>query len=241
MNGLVSDQGLTVARSRALKRLAVMALSLGFAACSHGPRRPEPPPEVADQESLAAKGQAVRTDLIREVINKGQYYAALAHIDEQKAAYGDSPELRLLEADTRRNLGQKTQAEALYRSLLAGPQAGQAYHGLGLVCAAGGDREGAIRNLRFAAGRLPTDVEIRNDLGYALMEAGRYTEAVPELSTAAELAPNQRKSRNNLIILMVLMGNEPAASRLAQQIGAGPDQMRKLRDEAQDIRRKATG
>jgi Flp pilus assembly protein TadD len=237
----VTDHGPALVWSQALKRLAVVALSLGFAACSHGPRRPEPPPEAVDKESPAAKDQAVRMDLIREVINKGQYYAALAHIEEQKAGYGDSPELRLLEADTRRNLGQKTQAEALYRSLLAGPQAGQAYHGLGLLYAAGGDREGAILSLRSAARRLPTDVEIRNDLGYALMEAGRYTEAMPELSTAAELAPNQLKSRNNLIILMVLMGNEPAASRLAQQIGAGPDQMRRLRDEAQDIRRRATG
>lgn len=224
-----------------MRRPLVSALLLLFlAGCEHGARRPDPPPEPVDKESPAAKDQAVRMDLIREVINKGQYYAALAHIEEQKAAYGNSPDLRLLEADTRRHLGQKAEAEALYRPLLAGPLAGEAYHGLGLLYA-GNDREAAIRNLQSAAKRLPTDVEVRNDLGYALMEAGRYTEAMPELSTAAELAPSQLKSRNNLIILMVLMGNEPAASRLAQQIGAGPDKMRKLRDEAQDIRRRQTG
>ena len=223
--------------SRPASILACGLALLALAGCVPEPRRAEPPSEPLEKDNPAAKDPQLRMDLIREVINKGQYYAALAHIEEQKAAYGDSAEVRLLEADVRRHLGQKAAAEALYRPLLAGPQAGQAYHGMGLLYAAS-DRDLAIRYLQSAARRLPTDVEVRNDLGYALMESGRYTEAMPQLSTAAELAPGEAKSRNNLIILMLLMGNEAAASRLAQQAGAGPEKVQKLRQEAQDIRHR---
>ena len=188
------------------------------------------PPEPVDPEKL---GQ-LRTDVIRGLIDKGQYYAALAHVEEQKRG-GENSELIYLEAEARRHLGQRPQSEGLYRKLIGSSLEGQAYHGLGLL-AAPTDTEAAIRNLRSASQRLPTDVEIRNDLGYALMEAGRYAEALPELSTAAELAPTQIKSRNNLIILMLLTGNQSGLAQLAQQSGTSPETMKQLRDQAQSIR-----
>lgn len=207
---------------------------------SGAPERAPPPsqaaadkayqPEPVDPEKL---GQ-LRTDVIRGLLDKGQYYAALAHVEEQKRG-GENPELIYLEAEARRHLGQRAQAEALYRKLLGSPLEGQAYHGLGLL-AAPTDTEAAIRNLRSASQRLPTDVEIRNDLGYALMEAGRYSEALPELSTAAELAPTQIKSRNNLIIWMLLTGNQSGLAQLMQQSGTSPETMKQLREQAQSIR-----
>ncbi len=156
------------------------------------------------------------------MLDKGQYYAALAHIEDERRRSGPSEELSLLEAEARRHLGQRKPADALSRSLLNGGPAAAASHGLGLLYVAQTDLNGAIRNLRNAVERAPTDVDFRNDLGYALMEAGRYTEANLQLSTAAELAPNQPKSRNNLIELMMLMDNESAVARLAQE-QAGDD------------------
>lgn len=220
-------------------RAGLLLATLLLSACAANRPSPRPPPpddykpDVADPQKV----QQIRGDVIRGLLDKGQYYAALAHIEEQKQSVSDSAELIWLEAETRRHLLQTAQADALYRRLVGGALEGKAYHGLGLMYAKT-DLDGAIRNLRNAAMRLPTDVEIRNDLGYALMEAGRYTEALPELSTAAELAPSQLKSRNNLIILMLLTGNQNGADRLAQQSGTTPDTLKMLREQAQGIRQQ---
>ena len=191
-------------------------------------------PDKTGSEIPQIKTDEIRLDLIRQMIDKGQYYAALANIEDQELS-GGSDELTLLEADARSQLGQRAKAEALYRRLLKTRQAGSAYHGLGLLYAKT-DLDSAIRNLRYAVERAPTNVDFRNDLGYALMQAGRYTEAMPELSTAAELAPTQLKSRNNLIVLMMLVGDEGSVQRLARDSLATPEKMRELRDSAQQIR-----
>jgi len=215
-----------------------IALVLLLNACStvHGSSGGNAGDKLDDQEAPHLKDEEIHADLIRQMLDKGQYYAALAHIEDQTRS-GGNDQLTLLEADARSHLGQQTQADALYHKLLATHYAAQAYHGLGLLYAPT-DLNGAIRNLRNAVERAPTEVDFRNDLGYALIEAGRYTEAMPQLSTAAELAPNQLKSRNNLIILMMLVGNEGAVQRLAQESAATPERMQQLRDSAQLIRDK---
>jgi tetratricopeptide (TPR) repeat protein len=190
--------------------------------------------KLDDQEAPHLKDEEIHADLIRQMLGKGQYYAALAHIEDQKRS-GGNDQLTLLEADARSHLGQQAQADALYRKLLGTRYAAQGYHGLGLLYVQT-DLNGAIRNLRSAVERAPTEVDFRNDLGYALMEAGRYTEAMPQLSTAAELAPGDLKSRYNLIELMMLMGNEGAVRRLGQASAVTPEKMQQLRDSAQSIR-----
>lgn len=217
-----------------LPALVLLVMLLG--ACTRQVVRGPPPaddyqPAVADP----AKIGEIRDDVIRGLLDKGQYYAALAHIEEQKQGAPNSPQLIYLEAETRRHLGQISAADLLYRRLMGGPLEGKAWHGIGLMTARN-DLVSAIQALRSASAKLPTDVEIRNDLGYALMEAGRYTEALPELSTAAELAPAQLKSRNNLIILMLLTGNQEAAEQMSKQAGTTPEAMKRLRVDAQHIR-----
>ena len=207
-----------------------------LAACSTYKGGAPAPADKPDSETPHINEGEIHADLIKQMLDNGQYYAALAHIEDQKRS-GSSDELVLLEADARRHLGQQTQADALYRKLLDTRYAAQAYHGLGKLYVAT-DLEGAIHNLRTAVERAPTEVDFRNDLGYALMEAGRYTEANLQLSTAAELAPNQLKGRNNLIILMMLVGNEDAVRQLAQESATTPEMMKQLRDSAQSIRDK---
>ncbi|WP_293367505.1 tetratricopeptide repeat protein [Nevskia sp.] len=207
----------------------------GLAACQSQPTRPLSAENYEVEAADPAKVRQIKNDAVRTLLDQGQYYAALAHIEEQKQGQPDSPDLIYLEAEARRHLRQLQQSEALYQRLMGGPLEGKAWHGLGLLTARS-DLEAAIRSLRNASAKLPTDVEIRNDLGYALMEAGRYTEALPELSTAAELAPSQLKSRNNLIILMLLTGNQAGAEQMAKQSGATPETVKQLRSQAQSIR-----
>ena len=157
--------------------------TLLLAACTTQTTTRQAPPDAnspppAQNEVPHLKEEEIHTDLIRQMLAQGEYYAALAHIEDAQRG-GGSDELTLLEADTRRNLGQTQQADALYNRVLDDRKySADAYHGLGLLYVKT-DPDGAIRNLQRAVKGAPTDVDFRSDLGYALMEAGRYTEAMP--------------------------------------------------------------
>jgi len=197
------------------------------------PARNEPE-ELAEIDNRAT-GDAVYTDLIRSMLAQQQYYAALAHIQQQQRSSGNSDELRFLEAEAHRQLGQIADAEKLYRMLLKGNYASRAYRGLGLLYV-NRNLNAAIQFLRESVQRAPTDVESRNDLGYALMLAGRYQEALPEIATAVELDGNSSKARNNLIILLILSGDEAGVKRI---VGAGDvkaDTLAQLRKQAQTLK-----
>jgi Flp pilus assembly protein TadD len=181
----------------------------------------------------AAEDKRIHLDLIRRMIEQDQNYAALAHIQAQQRS-GNSDELRLLEADVRRKLGQAAVAQQLYQSLLATPYAAQANHGLGLIIAAR-DPALSLNYLRRAVQLAPTDVELRNDLGYSLMLARRYPEALPEMATAVELSQNSDKSRNNLLILMILMRDERSVQRIVRESNVDAGTLANLRKQAQNL------
>ena len=188
----------------------------------------------------AQASREVYADLIRGLLRQNQYYAALAHVQEQQQRGGNSDELQYLEAEARRSLGQAKAAEALYKGLLRGDHAGLAYHGLGLLHASR-DLGRSVQLLQEAVRRRPTDVTVRNDLGYALMMSGRYREALPELATAVELDPAGEKARNNLIVLLLLSGDETGAARVAAQAGVGKETVARLRQQAQSLARSRGG
>jgi hypothetical protein len=71
-------------------------------------------------EPAAANEPALYLEAVRALIGQRQYYAAVAHIQQDRLTHGDTPELRLLEADARRLLGQNKASESLYQSVLRG-------------------------------------------------------------------------------------------------------------------------
>ena len=190
-------------------------------------------PPVASEARLDE--QSLHLDLVRGMMAQQQYYAALAHIQEQRARGYDSNEIRLLEAEAQRKLKRDAEAERLYRQLLTTALAADAYHGLGLLFA-GRDPDQSIANLRRAVQKKPAAAAMRNDLGYALMLSGRYPEALPELATAAELAPEQTQNTNNLVLLLILMNDETSVKRVAADAGIGSDRLTELRQQAQNLK-----
>jgi Flp pilus assembly protein TadD len=219
--------------------LAAICLLAACVADPHHSSAADVPPEKIDPKVVEQKNAQLHLELIREMVDKGQDYAALAHIQDLKQHGDNDEQVILLEADCRRHLGQVAESDQQYRRLLNGPLAGQAYHGMGLLYVRTNPAF-ALTSLRRASQLVPTDADIRNDYGRALMEAGRYNEAMPELSTASELAPDQKKSRKNLIVLMMLLRNEPAATQLAQQSAIDGNEMQKLREQALRIRSMQT-
>lgn len=183
--------------------------------------------------------KVIHTDLIRNMLEQKQYYAAIAHIQAQSREVGYTPELKFLEAEARRHLSQDDAARNLYRDLLKTNYVAEAYHGLGLISART-DLKTAVWQLQQAVQRKPTDATMRNDLGYALMMAGRNAEALPELATAVELesGTGSDRARNNLVLLMLVNGDEASVQRLVQQSGMSDATLAGLRRQAQSLSRK---
>lgn len=224
----IASRALTI---RFLCMLLVCTSFLVLGACA-GPSR------VGDGSSVRERSNAddgvVHTDLIRGMLAKKQYYAALAHIEDEKRTSGSTRELKLLEADARRKLGQGLQAEKIYKELLGTEYDGDAEHGLGLIYASR-DLNSAVQHLRLAVQRRPTEGTFRNDLGYALMVSGRYKEALPEFATAVELDQNNQLSRNNLITLLLITKDETRAKQVARDSGVSDDELAGLRRKAQSL------
>lgn len=198
-----------------------------------GARAPMP---VSDS---AATDEAIHADLIRGMLAQDNNYAALAHIQDQQRRSGNTPLLRYLEAEARRRLGDTVTAESLYRGLLRGEMSAQAHHGLGLLYAAR-DLTQAISFLREASQRRPTDADLRSDLGFALLRAGRYAESLTELATAMELDSASSKARNNLLLLLITTGDEAGVKRVAADTGVDAKSLARLRKQAQSLRVRNT-
>lgn len=224
--------------------IGALVAAVGLVGCASTKARRQQLDQIVEAElpsDTPETRKLVHTDLIRRMIGSQQYYAALAHIQAQMTQSGTAPELRLLEAEVRRKLGQSAQAQEIYRELLKNrTYTADAYYGLGLISAKS-NLGTAIWQLQQAVQRRPADADMRNDLGYALMLSRRYPEALTELATAVELeaASGSAKARNNLILLMLVTGDEPAVRRLVQETGMSADTLAGLRRQAQALSRPA--
>ncbi|MGH8445215.1 MAG: tetratricopeptide repeat protein [Solimonas sp.] len=224
-----------MATSVRLRILLLAALLLGGCAGMNGGRS-----EPKSDAELESTDKAMHIDLIGKMLDQEQYYAALAHIQQQQRSSGNSDQLRYLEAEANRKLGNADAAEKLYRNLLDTRMAGDAYHGLGLLYASR-NLGTSIDYLREAARRAPTDSKIRNDLGYALLRAGRYGEAMPELSTAVELDPSSDMARNNLLLLLILKRDEAGVQRIVSEADIPAETVARLRSDAQALQARTAG
>lgn len=227
---------------RPARILSALVLAAALGGCATETRRNLD--RTVDQEIPSETPESrrqVHVDLIRGMIDNGQYYAAVAHIQAQVRESGATPQLKLFEAEARRNLKQNAEAQALYRELLKNPNyAADAYYGLGLISAQT-DLRTSTWQLQQAASRRPADADIRNDLGYALMLARRYPEALAELATAVELeaGSGSAKARNNLMLLMMVTGDEARVQRLVAESAMPPETLDGLRRKAQTLSRPA--
>lgn len=197
------------------------------------------PVRLSDEREAPAETQsdaALHTDLIRNMVEQGKYYAAVAHIEAQRRQAGDSAQLRWLEADARRRLGQHAQASVLLQSLVKTPFGAQAEHGLGLIAATQGEAARAHGHFERAVNLAPTVAEFRNDLGVSHLQAGRYAPALVELATATELDPTHLRAQNNLIVLLLASGDTRRASEVATALGLGSSAFARLQAEAHTLR-----
>lgn len=195
-----------------------------------------------DPVSLAAPERPPQDDkqlyleLITQMQRQGAWYASLAHVDAYRQRYGDSPALRLLQADALRETGQLPGAQTLYASLTNGPQAAAAWHGLGLIAVRNGDDTQAEQALARAVQLQPLNTDYLGDLGFARLRAGQLEQAREPLAKAAELAPGNVKANANLAVYALLRNDTATAERIFNSAALPEAARQEVRRLAQQLR-----
>ena len=156
--------------------------------------------------------EKVKLEVIRQLMDSGKLYAALANLD---AIAVHSPQETYLRAEILRQTGRSDAAIPLYNQLTKGCAAGYAYHGLGLISGKGGKITEALDYLSKARKELPTNIDVRNDLGYAMFLSGQYEPARHEFLTAMELDEGNQFSASNLVLLLLVTNQYQKAQSLA--------------------------
>jgi Flp pilus assembly protein TadD len=218
--------------------LLVLLLPLLATACGPRAAYKSPPPEPALVET-PQNDRAMYLDLLRQMQDQGAYFASLAHIDAFRQRFGDSPELRVLQADALRQTGENAAATQLYRGLLKGPQAASAWHGLGLIAASDNDLAQANLALRNAVQSDPLNVTYLGDLGFALLQSGDTELARAPLAKAAELAPGNARAVSNLALWALLSGQSSMAEAMIQRANLPNATRQEIHRLAQTLRRPA--
>ncbi|VVE56584.1 Flp pilus assembly protein [Pandoraea terrae] len=170
--------------------------------------------QEADAQARKPDSKDVYLSLIRQMQGQGMYFASLAHIDGYRQQFGSTPDVELLRADALRETGQPAQAEAAYRKLLGGEQAGAAWHGIGLLAGLRHAYGDAAQALKEAVRLEPTEALYLNDLGFALLWSGDVGGARVPIAQAAELAPTNRKVLGNLAVYLLVAGERGRAEKV---------------------------
>jgi Flp pilus assembly protein TadD len=215
----------------------LFAATVLTSACAGDGFRHRPPP--GEGPATAQDDRGMYLQLIRQMQQQGAYYASLAHIEAFRQRYGDSPGLRLLQADALRETHQADAAARLYQGLLQGPQAAAAWHGLGLIAAGQGQDARAEQALAKAVQLAPLDTAYLGDLGFARLRGGQVEAAHDPLARAAELAPANAKALANLSLWTMLGGDTAKAEAIMQQAKLPPATREEVRRLAMDLRAEA--
>lgn len=197
--------------------------------------RPDPV-SLAGPETPPQDDKQLYLELIGTMQRQGAWYASLAHVDAYRQRYGDTPLLRLLQADALRETGQLPAAQSLYTSLANGPQAAAAWHGLGLIAVHNGDDTQAEQALSRAVQLQPLNAGYLGDLGFARLRAGQLDQAREPLAKAAELAPGNVKANANLAVYALLRNDTATADRIFAHAALPEATREEVRRLAQQLR-----
>lgn len=240
--------------SPAERLLPAVCSLLGLAGCSLFAAGDPPPPvtepvpaaESKRSDVLPLAGdcggrltseQRMYLELVHKMVEEGQNYAAIAHLDELERTASRTPQTDYLRAEALRGTREhRAEAARIYQALLGGCMAGHGLHGLGLLAAEGGQMAAAEAYLRRAVRERPVSAKAHNDLGMVYLLRGRRSLAREEFLTAAQLDRGNRLPIENLIVLTLLQPDRAAAQRLATRAGLSPEDMQRLEQRAEHLR-----
>ncbi|WP_325347220.1 tetratricopeptide repeat protein [Xylophilus sp.] len=172
--------------------------------------------QSAAEAEPRSDSRATHIGLVRQMQDKGLWYASLAHLDAiaREGGGDDASELLLLRAHALRHTGRDAEALRAYQRLSGTPLEAAGLHGQGLLAGAQGDYSLAASLLEEARRRAPTDAALLSDLGYARLRAGQRSDARTPLLQAAQLQPADARIQANLALWLLLDGQPAQAQRL---------------------------
>ncbi len=180
--------------------------------------------------------QRLRLSLVEDELSADRPRAALAYLDALPEKLRQDPQALYLRAEALRAVADYAKAKGFYRTLSAGCLAGAGYRGLGLVAAAQHDLDTALANLEKARTLLSADARVRNDYGYALLLAGRISAAKIEFETAVELSDKKSPAAGNLVLALLVEGEDAQALDYARHAALSDAQLQRLRLRAATLR-----
>jgi Flp pilus assembly protein TadD len=194
---------------------ALISAVIAMPACSTWPPEHQNETPTSSCERGLNPTDNTRLAGIEQLVGDGKYYAALAQLD---ALGGTSPQSELVRADALRRIDRDSEANAIYLKLAGGCLDGRAQHGLGLVAAKSGRTLESVEFFQRARLALPTDIRVRNDLGYAMLLVNQVDAAQFEFLTVLDLNPGDSKAGRNLVLLTFLRGQPDKARELARKM-----------------------
>lgn len=205
-------------------------------------------PPLAQEKSPAEEIQAstpdlnsdpeVYLELIARLQAKELYFASLAHLDAFDRRWPDKPRATLMRAHALRETGYPDKATVLYQSLVPGPLAAAAQHGLGLIASRRGDLDAALQALRQANQLDPVNAAILNDLGYVQIVLRQLEDAGFNLHKATELDPKNSRAGANLALYYLVGGKPERAEGIMAWYRLKEAQRKEITDKAAELLRR---
>jgi Flp pilus assembly protein TadD len=215
--------------------MAAMALLMLGGCASHG-QAPWSTLMTPGSCAKPSSDQELALNLADDLANEGKLHASLANLQNLPDTL---PQVRQRKARAYRLLG-RSEAEALYRSLVGTCMAAEGEHGLGQLAAAKGDNAQALAHMQRAARLAPTDDKIRNDLGVVYLNQLRLEDARFEFMTAIELKPSDALAAVNLVTLLIYQDNWGQAAKVVSQLGLSPEQVTEAQARAATLKHSTT-
>jgi Flp pilus assembly protein TadD len=182
--------------------LALFAATL-LSACAPGTQVPL----HASGGMRSADPTATRVDLADAMLETDRPDAALKIIRKARDEGHDSPDLTVVQARALIAQGLDGEAEALLDSVVVRtPRHAGALAALGILYLEQRRTDDAIGAFAKALKMTPTDPDLRNNLGFALLAGGHFAEAEAELREAVRLDPGHSRARNNLGFALAALG-----------------------------------
>lgn len=201
---------------------------------------PQPGQSDARSREIASTARDCGTDvrneadlhlsLIEEMLDRGLFHAALAHIDALDAPARAAPRARYLRAEALRRGGELSAARAVYAGLLDTCLGGLGHFGLGRIAAAQCSLDVAEQELKTARELRPVDARVLNDLGMVHFARGNLPAAAQTFQTAVELTRGEGPSTRNLLHVLVRQQSWAQAEQVARRYGMGLSDIEVLRD-----------
>ncbi len=199
-------------KSQAAMSWRVLPLLL-LLACAAKQRAPAPPIEPAPAWATPEGQREARAELVESMLQAHQSEAALRLLNQMRASGADEPDLDVLQARALRQIGLREDALALLDTRRHRRDAA-AQNELGILAMDEQDITTAIERFRRAKKLDADNPDYPNNLGFALMSAGRPGEAIAVLREALQRDATRARTRNNLGFALVADGLEQEAYRV---------------------------